>query len=96
MKKHLILILIASQVGIVHAMDSAADKQKMTDKMISACKMELAKDPALSDTSDSEMVWKNLEDKEHAKMKLSKKCNMAHEKYEHKFHKEQGEQSETH
>lgn len=96
MKKQLLVVLVASQFGMAFAKDGAADKQKMTDKMVSACKMELAKDPALSDTSDSEMVWKNLEDKEHAKIKLSKNCNMAHEKYEHKFHKEQSEESETH
>jgi hypothetical protein len=76
--------------------DGTADKANLINKMVSACKEELAKDPALTETTDGEMVWKNLEDKEHAKVKLSKNCDKAHEKYEHKYHKEESSESEHH
>lgn len=72
------------------------DKETLVKNMVSACKAELAKDPALTDTTDAENVWKNLEDKEHSKVKLSRRCHSAHEKYEAKYHKdEEGEGHEN-
>ncbi len=38
MKKQLLFVLIASQVGIAYAKDATGDNQKMSDKMFSACK----------------------------------------------------------
>jgi hypothetical protein len=70
------------------------DKQTLINSMVKNCKAELAKDPALKDTKDGETVWRNLEDKENSKMKFSKSCHAAHEKYEHKYHKEEDEKAE--
>ena len=68
--------------------DSEAVKKKLVDHMVTACKNELSKDPALAEIKDGEAVWRNLEDKEEvAKMKLSKGCHAAHEKYEDKYHR---------
>jgi hypothetical protein len=88
MKKFMIVVL---GLALSNASFAANDKKALTDKMVSACKADLAKEPALSDTSDSEAVWRNLEDKEHTHVKLSKKCHAAHEKYEAKYHKEDEE-----
>ena len=85
--KTLFLTLVVLAFGL-SAFAKKDDKQTLIDSMVKHCKTELAKDPGLTDTTDGEAVWKNLEDKEHAKVKLSKKCDTAHEKYEHKYHKE--------
>lgn len=87
----LTLVVVAFSLSAFAKKD---DKQTLINSMVKNCKAELAKDPALADTSDGEGVWKNLEDKEHAKVKLSKKCDDAHEKYEHKYHKEDKEAGE--
>jgi hypothetical protein len=63
-------------------------------KMATACKAELAQDPSLSETTDGEKVWRNLEDKKHPQAKFSKGCHSAHEKYEAKYHKEDSEAGE--
>jgi hypothetical protein len=84
-----VLIALSFSGSAFAKKDSAAEKQKLIDKMVSACKAELAKDPALAETSDGETVWRNLEDKEHANVKFAKNCHVAHEKYEHKYHKDE-------
>jgi hypothetical protein len=61
-------------------------RESLTKKMLSACKDDLSKSPVLN-SIDGESIWKNLEDKENGQIKLSKECHMAHEKYEHKFHR---------
>ena len=89
--KYVVTILLALSFGttVFAKKDEAADKQKLVDGMVKACKADLAKAPALADTTDGETVWKNLEDKEHSNVKISKNCHNAHEKYEHKYHKEE-------
>lgn len=70
------------------------EKQVLIDKMVTNCKAELGKEPALAETKDAETVWRNLEDKEHSKVALSKQCHTAHEAYEHKYHKDEAEEGE--
>lgn len=98
MKKLLIaLCVVGFGVTGFSKADSGADKKLLTDKMTKACKTELAKEPALDGTQDGEAIWKNLEDKEHSKVKLSKNCDNAHEAYEAKYHKgDKAEESEKH
>ena len=87
-------IVLVSTLSLVASFAFAKDeKQVLINNMVKACQSELAKDPALTDTSNGETVWKNLEDKEHAKVKFAKTCHAAHEKYEAKYHKE-GENEE--
>lgn len=86
-----VVLAFASSMALAKTTDM---KQMMIKHMTTACKADLAKEPALKDFTDGEMIWKNLEDKEHAGVKLTKACNMAHEKYEHKFHK--GEEAGEH
>ncbi|MBL7669701.1 MAG: hypothetical protein JNM39_04385 [Bdellovibrionaceae bacterium] len=88
------LIASAIALGLASSAYAANDKKALTDRMLSACKTDLAKEPALTEITDSEAVWRNLENKEHAKVKLSKNCHAAHEKYEAKFHKD--EEAEEH
>jgi hypothetical protein len=97
MKSFCIGLLTIGLATSVFAKGSGASKEKMIKKMASACKAELAKEPALTDKRDGESIWKNLEDKEHGQVKISKNCHNAHEAYEHKFHKgEENEATETH
>lgn len=95
MKKIFSISLVVAFISSI-ALAKKNDKQAMIGNMAKLCKIELAKDPALGDTTDGEAIWKNLEDKEHAGIKLSKNCGTAHEQYEHKYHKEEAnEESEV-
>jgi hypothetical protein len=83
--------------SMAFAKADASAKDALVKKMVTACKAELGKEPGLTDMTDGEKVWRNLEDKEHAKVKLSKNCHNAHEKYEAKYHKdEESEENEHH
>jgi hypothetical protein len=88
-------ILLAFPLASFAKKDPAAEKQAIVNKMVTSCKAELDKAPKLADTTDSEAVWRNLEDKEHSKVAFSKKCHEAHEKYEGKYHKDE-EANEEH
>jgi hypothetical protein len=93
--KKIILVPLAIALASSFAFAKKDEKQTLISSMTKACKTELAKDPALTDTTDGEAVWKNLEDKEHSSVKLSKACHTAHEKYEDKYHRGE-EENETH
>ena len=93
-----ILVSLLSLSLSTFAANKNSEKEKLITGMVTSCKAELAKDPAMTDKSDAEAVWKNIEDKEHGSVKLSKACHNAHEKYEHKYHKEdeENEKNESH
>jgi hypothetical protein len=84
-----IVVTIALTFAVSAAFAKKSDeKEKLVKNMVKSCKADLAKDPAQTNTTDGEAVWKNLEDKENGTVKLSKACHSAHEKYEAKYHKE--------
>jgi hypothetical protein len=92
--KSIALALVVTALSL-SAYAKRDDKQTLIDSMAKNCKSELAKTPKLTDLTDGETVWKNLEDKEHSKVALSKDCEAAHEKYEAKYHKEDEKSEHT-
>lgn len=94
--KALAILVIGSCLSVSAYAKGKTDKETLVKNMVSACKAELANDPALTDTTDGETVWKNIEDKEHGTVKLSKTCHSAHEKYEAKYHKEDAGEEHEH
>jgi hypothetical protein len=94
MKNVIASLAVLAICASAFAKTTEATKESLIKSMVTSCKAELAKEPALTETTDGETIWKNLEDKEHSQVKFSKNCHAAHEKYEHKFHKED-EESET-
>lgn len=94
--KRLAISLIGCCLTVSAFAKGKDNKEILIKNMVKACKTELAKDPALADTTDGETVWKNIEDKEHGTVKLSKNCHNAHEKYEAKYHKEESDEEHKH
>lgn len=81
-------LFLSSQVFAQLASDGN-DDATILKHMLKDCKTELAQYPPLLNATDIEVVWKNIEVKEHGngKVKLSDKCYKAHAVYEKKkFH----------
>ena len=86
MKKAILTFVVLSVSLSAYAKDP---RKKLTAKMAKVCKYELTQEPTLTDDSDGDAIWKNLEDKKNnKKMPLSKKCANAHEAYKEKVMKQ--------